>query len=159
MKKIIFLRHLPYIWDNGKHMIKHTDYLALLMLGKALEIDAIIHSTRSCDYVSALALNQGCNSKFMVQDERLIDTTFLKPTRFLEEVKESTNMHGFNNIAVIAGREPLELLGCPPLEHGAFYIKSLHTASNGPARGSIEDFRQTCPEETQIAPEALDYLY
>ena len=159
MKRIIFLRHLPYIWDKGKYMVNHTDYLALLMLGKALEIDAIIHSTRSCDYISALALNQGCNSKFLVRDERLIDTTFLKPTRFLEEVQQNTDIHGLDNIAIIAGREPLELLGCPPLEHGAFYIKSLHTASNGLTRGSIEDFRQAYPEETQIVSEALDYLY
>ena len=161
MKKIIFLRHLPYIWDNGKHMIKHTDYLALLMLGKALNIDVILHSTRRCDYISALALNQGCNSKALIQDEYLMNPAFLKPSHFLEELRQTTNNNGLDTFAIVAGRQTLEILGCPALRHGEFYIKyeKEPTSSDHLVRGSIEDFRQACLEETQIIPKAIDNLY
>ncbi len=159
MKRIIFLRHLSYMWDKGKYMIYHQDYRALIAVGKALEIDAIIHSTRSCDYISALALNQGCNSKILVRDERLMSTYILRPSSFLEEVRQNADNNGFDTIAIIAGQEALSLLGCPLLEHGAFYIKNLHAASNGLTRGSIEDFRNIVPDIPYFAKEALDYLY
>lgn len=159
MKRIIFLRHLSYIWDNGKHLIDHKDYRALQALGQNLNIDAIIHSNRTCDHISALALNQGCYSKVLVRDERLMSTHFLKPKIFLEGVHQNADNNGFDTIAIIAGCEPLCLLGCPPLEHGAFYIKHLHPCSDCLTSGSIEDFRNILPDVTYFAKEAVAYLY
>lgn len=160
MKRIIFFRHLPHIWDNGKYMINHKDYCALLALGRTLNIDAIIHSPRTCDHISALALNQGCKSKVTVKDEYLMDVSFLRPSRFLKELRQTTNNNGLESIAIIAGQKILEILGCPSLEHGEFYIQYEEppTSSNYLVHGSIEDFRDS-KHEVLFPEEAVNNLY
>ena len=141
-------------------MINHKDYRALVALGRTLNIDAIIHSPRTCDYISALALRQGCKSKATVQDEYLMDTSFLKPSHFLEELRQTTNNNGLESIAIIAGQEILEILGCPSLEHGEFYIQyeETPTSSNHLVNGSIGDFQNT-PLEILFPEEAINNLY
>lgn len=159
MKRIIFLRHLPHIWDNGKYMIDHRDYRKLKSLGQTLNIDVIIHSSKMRDYITALALDQGCKSKMLVRDERLRNKEFLKPTQFLKEIQQNTDNNGLDTIAIIAGQTVLELLGSLPLEHGTFHIKNFHTKQDCLTCGSIEDFQKIWPNDYKYPKEIIDYLY
>lgn len=161
MKRIIFFHHLPHSWDNGKDMVDHKNYQKLKLLGQTLNIDIIIHSPRMRDRITALALDQGCKSKMLVRDEKLKSKGFLRPTQFLKEVCQNADYNGFDTIVIIAGHEVLEILGCPPLEHGEFYIQyeEKPTSSNHLANGSIEDFQKVWPDDNKYPPEIIDYLY
>lgn len=159
MKRIIFFRHLPYIWDSGRHMIKYTDFAAAVALGENLNIDVIIHSPRICDHTSALALATRSGCQCLVCDERLSSKDFLSPRRFWHDL-ENNAASQCETVAIIAGREPLELLGCPPLQYGEFYIhRKTPTTETVLQRGSIEDFQNTYGADIRPSAEIINYLY
>ena len=160
MKRIIFIRHLAYIWDNGNHMIRFNDFIAMAALGQNFSIDAIIHSPRICDCVTASALALGSGCQFLVKDERLSSGNLLQPRYFLQDMEVNSKANGCKTVAVIAGREPLELLGCPHLQHGEFFFRRENPADSPLlSRGGIDDFRNVRLPEIRPAAEIIYYLY
>lgn len=160
MTRIIFFRHLSYTWDNGKHMVKYDDFKTMAVLGQTLNIDVIVHSPRMCDKITASALAQGCGCNLLACDERLSGSHRLPPSRFIEDLTRNAVANHCDTVAVIAGREPLELLNCPPLQHGEFYIRRETPVSNlALSRGSIADFRNLSQFDIRPAADIINYLY